>query len=217
MGGGRTALATHHPHNLKKDCMRSIKILAGAVALAATAQAADAQTFPVIVEAHGAYAIPTGDWNDEDILDNGTGFGATAKVMLSPTGGVYAGWERYAFPIEVENAPGVEADATDEGFRAGVVLSSPIPSAKKLTPFVELGVTYNTLTIAASDASSSEELEAKPKAGAEVGVGAYVALHSRVSVVPVFRYRSYDSEFEDIEGKVSVGYFLFGVGLGLRL
>lgn len=197
--------------------MRPLKVLAGAAALVTGVHQAEAQTLPLMVEAHGAYAIPTGDWNNEDIIDNGFGFGATVKVMASPTVGVYAGWERYVFPVEAEDAPGVEVDATDEGFRAGILLSSPLPARPSLTPFVEIGATYNSLTLGASDDEASAELESETALGAEVGLGVSVALAPRISVVPAIRYREYDTEFEEVEGNVNVGYLVFAVGLSLRL
>lgn len=198
--------------------MRRITLLAAAAALVATAQTAQAQTPQFALDVRGGYAIPTGDWNEDDTFDNGFGFGANVMAMVTPQVGIYAGWETFEFGVD-EDEPGVEADATDAGFRGGVSVNIPLAQSPNITPFVELGVLYNTLEIGASGGGTSVEIESEEALGFEGGVGVAVALGERLSVVPMVRYRQHDVEFEDLEGgeSESIQYVVVGVGLRLRL
>jgi opacity protein-like surface antigen len=196
--------------------MRSIKALAVAAALLASVQAASGQT-QFALELRGGYAIPTGDWSEDDVFENGLGIGATAMAMVTPQVGVYAGWETFTFDVE-EDEPGVEADATDAGFRAGVALSIPVAEYPRVTPFLEAGVLYNTLEIGASGDGASVEIESDPSIGFEAGFGVDVSVAPQVSVVPVVRYRQHEVEFEDFSDESeTVQYVVVGVGLRLRL
>jgi opacity protein-like surface antigen len=195
--------------------MRSIKVFAVAAALVATVQAASAQTPEVALEVSGGYAIPTGDWNEDDVLENGVGFGASVIAMFTPQVGVYAGWETYSFDVD-EDEPGVEADATDAGFRAGVSLAVAMPQYPTVTPLVEAGVIYNTLEIEASGGGASAEVESEEALGFEAGLGAAVAVHPRVSIVPMVRFRQHEIEFPDISDETETAQFVV-VSLGVRL
>lgn len=198
--------------------MRRISLFAAAAALAATVQGAEAQTPQLALEARGGFAIPVGEWNEDEVLENGVGFGANLIGMVTPQIGVYAGWETYNFSID-EDEPGVEADATDAGFRAGVSLSTPVLPGNRITPFAELGVLYNTLKISANAGGTSIQFESDRSIGFEGGIGVVGAVNPRVSVVPTLRYRRHDVEFDDAEGldAETVEYIVIGVGLRLHL
>jgi opacity protein-like surface antigen len=198
--------------------MRSMMILAGAAALLAGAQTLSAQTPPVALEVRGTFDIPTGDWNDDELFDNGFGGGATLTVMVGPRMGIYGGWELVRFSLD-EEALGVDADAdgTDSGFRAGLASFVPIASMPSVTPFTELGLLYNTFEISASEGDSSAGIESEWGLGYEAGVGVAIQAAPQVDVTPIIRYRAHDVEFEDFEGSDTVQYFSFGVGVRLRL
>lgn len=197
--------------------MRSIKVLAVAAALLGTVQAAPAQTPSFALDVRGGYAIPTGDWNEDDTFDNGLGFGANVIAMVTPQIGVYAGWETFSFDVE-EDEPGVEADATDAGFRAGVTLSVPMARYPTITPVLEAGVLYNTLEISASGGGASIDFESEESLGFEAGLGVSFNVADRVSVVPMVRYRQHEVEFPDISDESeTVSYVVVGVALRLRL
>lgn len=198
--------------------MRRITVLAATAALVATAQSVSAQTPQFALEVRGGYAIPTGDWNEDDTFENGFGFGANAIAMVTPQIGVYAGWESFQFNVD-EDEEGVEADATDVGFRAGAMFNVPLAQSPNLTPFVEAGVLYNKLEISASGDGASVEIDSESSIGFEAGVGVAVALGERLSVVPMVRYRQHQVEFEDIDAEDSedISYVVVGVGLRLRL
>lgn len=198
--------------------MRRITVLAAAAALLATVQSVSAQTPQFALEVRGGYAIPTGDWNEDDLFENGFGFGGNVMAMVTPQIGVYAGWETFTFNVDEDEA-GVEADATDAGFRAGVSVNIPLPASPNISPFVELGALYNTLEISASGDGASVEIESDASIGFEGGVGVAVALGERLSVVPMVRYRQHKVEFEDIDAEDSedISYVVVGVGLRIRL
>lgn len=195
--------------------MRRITLLAAAAGLLATVQAASAQTPPLVLEVRGGYAVPTGNWNEDDTFENGLGLGASAMAMVTPQVGVYAGWEAFRFPVD-EDEPGVEADATHAGFRAGVSVSAPVPRYRNVTPFVEAGVFYNTLEIEAGGDGTTVKLESDASIGFEAGVGFAAGVNERISVVPMLRYRQHEVEFEDF-GSESMQYVVVGVGLRVRL
>lgn len=201
--------------------MRSIKVFAIAAAVLATVQAAEAQAPQIVLEARGGFAIPTGEWNDEDVLENGFGFGGNVKAMVTPMVGVYGGWETYMFGIDDEETGDVDADATDSGFRAGVVLEIPMAAYPSITPFVEAGAIYNTLEISASDEGTSVEIESDAGIGFEAGIGLSAALGPNLSVTPSVRYRSHDASFDEFadfdDDSVTVSYIVFGIGLAFRL
>lgn len=197
--------------------MRSIKVLTVAAALLGTVQAASAQTPTFALDVRGGYAIPTGDWNEDDTFENGLGFGANVIAMVMPQVGVYAGWETFTFGVE-EDEPGVEADATDAGFRAGVLLSIPMAQYPTVTPELEVGVLYNSFTISASGEGASIDVESDDALGFEVGAGISFNVADRVSVVPMVRYRQHEVTFEDISDESeTLSYAVVGVALRLRL
>ncbi|MBW3571499.1 MAG: porin family protein [Gemmatimonadetes bacterium] len=197
--------------------MRRISVLAAAAALRGTVQTVSAQTPQFALEVRGGYAIPTGDWNEDDTFENGFGFGANVMAMVTPQIGVYAGWETFEFKVD-EDEEGVEADATDAGFRAGVTVNVPLAQSPNLTPFVELGVLYNTLEISASAGGASIDVESDASLGFEAGLGVAVALGQRLSVVPMVRYRRHEVEFEDFSDESdTIEYVVVGIGLRLRL
>jgi hypothetical protein len=198
--------------------MRSLMILAGAAALLAGAQPASAQTIPVAVEVRGAYAIPSGDWNEDGLFENGFGAGATVTAMVAPHRGIYVGWDMFRFPVDEEEL-GVDADAdgTDAGFRAGLASFIAIPWVPGTQLFSELGLVYNTFEISASDGGSSAGVESEWGLGYEATVGFTIQAAPRLDVVPNVRYRQHQVEFEDVDGSDTVQYFAFGVGLRLRL
>lgn len=197
--------------------MRRIHLLAAAGALFAALQPATAQT-PIALEVRGGYAIPTGDWNEDDTFENGLGIGASVMAMVTPQIGVYAGWEMFRFSANVEEE-GVEADATDSGFRAGISLSATVPQYRNVTPFIEAGVLYNSLEISASGDGTSVSIESEDALGFEAGVGFATDISPQLSVVPMIRFRQHEAEFdlEGIEGSDTVQYVVIGVGLRLRL
>jgi|GEM_PF-3114649 len=203
--------------------MRPIQLLAIAAALLSTVPAVEAQDTRVVLEARAGFAVPTGEWNEEDILDNGFGFGGSVKGMVTSAVGVYVGWETYTYRIERADLGDVKANATDAGFRAGVALHVPIPRYPALTPYVEAGGIYNRVFIGASNPVASLEIESDASLGFEAGIGVSVALSPYVSLMPSLRYRQHKADFEgfpELEAIIgrdpTVSYIVYGVGLSFR-
>lgn len=199
--------------------MRSIKLMVCAAALLASAHEASAQAPSFGLEVRGGFAVPGGEWDDDDLVDNGWGFGGNVRAQVMPMIAVYAGWERYSFPINDEELDegDVEADASDQGFRAGLALTAPL-AGLPVTPFVELGAVYNTTSIEASDGNLSIEVESDAALGFEGGIGVEMALGPRLSVTPAVRYRMHTAEFDEFfNEEVDVQYLIFDIGLRLRL
>lgn len=198
--------------------MRRITLFATVAALAAAVQAAEAQTPQLSLEGRGGFAVPIGEWNEDEVLKNGVGYGASIIGMFTPQIGVYAGWETYEFSID-EDEPGVSADATDVGYRAGISLSTPPLPGNRITPFVEAGVIYNVLEIGANSGGTSLQILSDRSLGFEGGVGVVGAVNPRISVVPTLRYRRHDVEFDAAEGldAETVEYVVLSVGLRLHM
>jgi opacity protein-like surface antigen len=197
--------------------MRFIKYVLCAAALAASVQTASAQTPRLALEVRGGAALPTGDWNEDEELDTGFGFGANARAMVSPTMSVYAGYEMYMFPVDIEGLGDVDADIEDAGFRGGVAVGIPMANPG-FAPYLELGVIYNTTTLSVSDGSTSGEVESERGFGFEAGVGVAVPLGPNLSITPALRYRSHEVEFEDVaEGNTTASYISLDIGLRLHL
>lgn len=198
--------------------MRRITLFAAAAALLGTVQAVEAQTPQLGLEVRGGFAIPTGEWNEDEVLENGVGFGASVVAMVTPQIGVYAGWETFNFSID-EDEPGVAADATDAGFRAGVSVSMPVLPGNRITPFAELGVLYNTLEISANANGTSILIESDPSVGFEGAVGVVGAVAPRLSIVPTLRYRRHEVEFDDANNidAETVEYVVISLGLRLHM
>lgn len=192
--------------------MRGIHLFAAAAALLATVQAASAQAGPLALELRGGYAIPTERWNDQETLDNGSGYGAHLMAMVTPRVGVYAGWETYSFPVN-GSTEGFDTDATDEGYRAGVSISATVPRYRNVAPFIEAGLLYNSLEIGVSRNGTTVQVESDRTVGFEAGVGFATEINERVSIVPVLRYRQHEAEFDTFTANDSVRYIVAALGL----
>ncbi|HYW11695.1 MAG TPA: outer membrane beta-barrel protein [Longimicrobium sp.] len=197
--------------------MRAITFMACAAALLAGAQTVSAQVPRLALEVRGTAAVPTGQWNDEDLLDTGFGGGATVTAMFSERQGVYAGWERIRFPVNGDEAEDEDAAGTDSGFRAGLASFLPISALPNVAIFAELGLVYNTFELSSSDGGTPVELESDASLGYETGVGLAVRAAPRLDVTPIVRYRQYKPEFDGFEDSETVKYFSWGVGLRLRI
>jgi opacity protein-like surface antigen len=201
--------------------MNTRKLLVPALVLgAALAQPARAQTIlPLSFEARGGVAIPTGDFAD----GAGTGFnvGATVHYRVAPMVSVYAGYEYLRFAVDsLDDFEGVDANITDQGFRAGARFEVPLAAVTGIQPWVEGGATFYQTTITASDGTLSEHLDADRKVGFEVGAGFNFAVAPKISIAPGVRYHSHKAEFDFGDGdtaEADVNYFTIDLGVHIRL
>ena len=190
---------------------------------AALAQPARAQTIlPLSFEARGGVALPTGDFAD----GAGTGFnvGATVHYRVAPMVSVYAGYEYASFSVDDlddEEFEGVDANWSDQGFRAGARFEVPLAGAMTgLQPWVEGGATLYQTSIHASDSNTSIDIDADRKVGFEVGAGFNFAVAPKISLSPGVRYHSHKAEFDFGDGDVGeadINYFTIDLGIHIRL
>jgi hypothetical protein len=172
------------------------------------------------VEGRGAFAIPTGEWTDEDGIGNGYGFGANAQVGYGAFA-IYAGWENFIFGLDDDGLDeDVDANAHDTGFRAGLMGSFPVAD-DVMSIFANAGIIYNTLTTRVGDDTGSFEFESDNALGWEAGAGVLVPLGQSLSFTPAVRYRSHPAEFEAFSelggAETTVGYVVVDVGLRFGL
>lgn len=168
------------------------------LALAAAPLSAQVEAEPrVSVDLRGGLALPVGDLADEEVVETGAGFGATARFRLAPGLGVYAGWDRFVFGVDEGVLEGVsEAEVEDTGFGAGGVISLPF-RARGVLPFAELGLAYRRAESSAAVPGFQIEGESAWTFGLEGAAGASVRLGEILMLTPAVRYRTYSPEGED--------------------
>lgn len=179
------------------------------VALLSPAALQAQNAFPISAEVRGAFAIPTGEWADDDGFGNGLGFGGALNYWASPSIGIFGGWDRFSFSVDESDLdPDMDAHTTDSGFRAGLHLRVPIASAPSLLPFVQLGGIYSRTDIGVSGDAGSLSFVSDYELGYEIAAGADFDA-GPVGLRPSLFYRSHDAEFQilGIESAGTVSYF----------
>jgi opacity protein-like surface antigen len=189
-----------------------------AAAVAFGAGSAQAQQLPLSIEIRGGAALPTGDWNDDDVFETGLGFGAAVTFRPTSALGVYAGWDRFSFGVDDEEAGEEEVDASlnDSGFRAGAELALPVSGAP-VSPFVSAGVFYGKTELEVDGDVGSVGFETDSSIGFEAAVG--VGFNAGpVTVRPAVGYRTRSLEFEGEEAGEddTISYFTFILGISLN-
>lgn len=175
--------------------MRSYALIVLLLLLPAVASAQ--QRLPIGVEAHAAFVVPTGEWAEEDNLDNGFGYGAALTFRASPVVGLYAGWDRATFGIGDEDS-GLDTEAVDAGYRAGVELRLPVGESAPAAPFARVGGVYNTTTFrfaTAADTNGTIEFESDAELGFEAAVGVGVPAGPFI-LRPSLFFRTHSVEFD---------------------
>ena len=181
------------------------------------ASAVEAQSLPVSFELRGGAAIPTGDWNEGDFVENGIGFGAAVKYAPTPLLGVYAGWDRFSFDIDTPDLGDVDASLNDSAFRLGAELNVPAADLP-VAPFVSAGLVYGKTEVEASGGNAWLGGESDSSLGFEGAVGLEFAA-GPLAVRPAVGYRSRSVEV-DIDGETSspeetISYLTFVIGFSL--
>lgn len=179
----------------------------------------EAQRLPIAIEARGGFALPTGEWNDDEGVDNGVGFGANLQFTVTPLFGVYAGWERFAFGADGD-LDGADAEFVDAGGRAGLHLMLPLEGLP-VAPFARGGIYYGSTVLEIDGAGASLDLESDSSLGFEVEGGVELPLGMVVSLVPSVLFRTHEAEFDALDGsgvdpEQTVSYVVLGAGLKLR-
>lgn len=178
-------------------------VLATFAALAASAAAAPlaAQSpIPLSVEVRAGAAIPTGG-DFAEHAQTGFGLGASAAVQLFPNYGLYAGYSRTQFDLDIEGAR-----AIDSGFSVG--LTAAYPGLGGITPWLGTGLLFHTL-----DVEGATQAEGDAQVGFEVGGGVVVPVAPRVRLTPGIAYRRYSAPF--LHDTEPISYFSAGLGLNV--
>lgn len=168
-----------------------------AVALALSlARVASAQESPLVVEAHGGAAIPTGSFASGDGVGEGTSPGASFGVDIALPGGgrvaPYVGFSQHRFGCEDAGcAAGGRYVAT--GFQGGVRIV-PLPG-RSILPWVRLGaVTTHVETDAlGGPAAGVSDLGV----GGEVGAGVHIGGASQLALNPGVRLVAVNTNLPD--------------------
>ena len=190
--------------------------IAGVMAAAGSVQAQG--IFPLAVEARGSFAMPQGEWNDDEQVGNGYGYGINARLQVFPLISLYGGWDRYSFDMEGDGE-GSDFDAVDSGVSGGVYLSLPLSAVTGISPFAFGGAVYNSTTLAVSNGGVTIEAHSDEALGFEVGAGVAIPFAPTLSLTPGVRYRTHTAEFTvgGVETESTVSYLSFDLGLKLGL
>lgn len=164
----------------------------------AAPHAADAQvSLPVSLGLSGGAAFPTGELGRDDAFDTGWGFEVNATLDVARGLGVYAAYDRYAFPFERDIFFGFDqeqGDLIDQGLAGGVILSVPAGSSG-FRPWIRGGAIYNSVQFDFDNVEDDPESDSQ--LGFEVGAGLGLPLGSIVTMSPSVRYRSYEPEIAE--------------------
>ncbi len=172
------------------------------------------------VDVRGGVGVPTGDLGDDEEFgaETGFGFGATAQFEVLPAVAIYGGWSRFAFPIESELLPDVDADLVDSGFNGGVKLMLPSFMLGGLSPWIQGGAVYHNFELDGESEFGGVDGDGEiveNTLGYEVGGGLSFPLGQVISVTPGVRYISYSSDPDEV-GEVNVSYVAADIGLMFR-
>ncbi len=176
------------------------------------ASAAQAQTLPFSLEVRGGGAIPTGDWNEDDAVETGIGFGAAVKFSPTPLVGVYAGWDRFSFSADDSE---LDISLNDSAFRLGAEVNVPAATLP-VSPFVSAGLVYGKSEVEGSVEGGSASIESDSSIGFEGSIGVQFAA-GPVSVRPSVGYRTRSVEFNlgdtEITADEDISYLTFVIGV----
>lgn len=142
-------------------------LFAAALAVAAMAGGAQAQTIPISVEARLDAGLPVGD--AADTYDQAIGFGVHAAFQATPLFALYGGYSRFEFDYD-----NFDGDRKSEGLEVGgrVTLGT---GGGIYNPFFQIGA-----------------LLYEDDTGLEVGLGGFYPVAQNLSVTPMVRYRTVD-------------------------
>lgn len=195
--------------------VRTVCMVAGLLAVATTTQAQG--LLPFAVEVRGGFAIPQGEWNDSDAIENGFGYGINARLQILPLISLYGGWDKYSF--EMDDLGGSDSDASDSGLHLGAQLSLPLSAVTGVSPFAFAGMVYNRTSMAFTSAGTTIEAESDDGFGYEIGAGLAFPFAPLLTLTPAVRYRTHSADFPSAvgSGETTVSYLSFDVGLKLGI
>lgn len=203
--------------------MKTLRITLATVLAILVAAPAAAQV-DLSLEAHGGLGVPTGSWNDNDILGTAWGIGATAVLGVVPgTVDLYGGYDRYSFGVDDDDGEleGADASAISDGFRLGLRLYM---AGSGVEPFVHAGGIYNKVNYKVSGGGAiGFDFESNRSLGVEAGGGVIIPVSrgptTALGMVPAIRYRTHELEYDissEFDENASAGSILFDLGVRLE-
>lgn len=197
----------------------------GALAMALlVAPAAPAQQIlPVSLEVRGGLGFPMGDFPTrglvaQEAVESGDGFALRGTYNLIPLLGVYAGFERYSFGVDEEEAAGPDLNFVDSGFSAGAQLSLPLAMLAGVSPWIRGGAIFHILDYELEEIAGVEANTSSDRTlGFEAGAGVDIPLGQVLSFTPGVTYRSYEPQFDGLTDGERLSYLAVEMGLRVRL
>jgi hypothetical protein len=171
----------------------------------------------------GGLGFPTGDFPTrglvaQEAVESGAGFALRGTYRVIPALGVYAGFERYSFGVDEEEAAGPDLNFVDSGFSAGAQLSLPLGMITGVSPWVRGGAIFHIFDYELEeDAGANPDTSSDRTLGFEAGAGVDIPLGLILSFTPGVTYRSYEPQFEGLTNGERLSYLAVEMGLRVRL
>ena len=179
------------------------------------AAGAEAQAIPIGISGYLGGASPRGDWNENDTVETGWGYGGTISFQVLSFLGFYAGWDRYRFGFGSENEPEeVDVTISDTAIRAGAQLTLPL--RLPVAPFVMGGGYYGDTEFEVAEGDTRTRFRGGDDFGYELAGGVNVAIGSFI-VRPLVGYRTRDAEVPNFSlggqaEQTTISYYYFTIG-----
>ena len=195
-------------------CTLVLAVCSTFVSEAAFAQGADRFG----VEGRLGVTAPIGQWNDDNSLNYGYSAGLNAQAWLTPSIGLYAGWDWNRFTVDRPDLnASVTATAIDTGFRGGVINPYRIRGSRLGTPYIFAGGMLNRTSYYLSDGRESRGVSSNNGLGYEVGAGLSMPIGPASALTPSIRYRTHQAVFGPPGGQglneTTVSYIMIDVGI----
>lgn len=196
---------------MRKACLCVIGLLMVA-GLATPAHTQAPRATRLALEVRGGYAFPIGDFSS---FARGRTLAGSATIYLTPLLGIYGGYTQNRFKLdERADSVGVEYDAADDGFGAGIRLSAPNPQMA-IDPYLRAGLVFRKLRLEPSVAGVL--IESDRSRGFEAGLGVGIGLGWNLVLTPEVVYTNYVPNFDGREFSFAVEHLRADLGLRLRL
>lgn len=180
--------------------MRKRAFLIAALAAVSMAPEAAAQLpVPLSVEARADFAFPAGEFAED--VKNGIGWGVNAALGVARGVGVYGGYSRTEFDLEV-----LDGDVIDTGFAVGLTTSLPTFS-RDVSPWVGGGILFHDVEVDLGAVSADSDTDV----GFELGAGLALWITPTLRLTPGFGFRRFSTTLFGVDRDAT--YVTAGAGL----
>lgn len=200
--------------------VRTLALAAFGVVLHAPAHGQSTSMFGV--EGRLGMTAPVGPWNEDNSLNYGMSAGLNGQAWITPSIGLYAGWDWNRFTIDRPDLDHtVTATAVDTGFRGGVINPYRIRGSRLGTPYIFAGGMLNRTSYHLSDGRESRGISSNNGLGYEVGAGLSVPIGRASALTPSIRYRTHQAVFgppgQQGINETTVSYIMLDVGFRVNM